>query len=64
MTLHCKTKTKNINLFLSKDQLLSEADTDNYTGEMFGNVVETSFINSDAFHDNCDGCWNLQLMNT
>ena len=34
MTLHCKTKTKDMNLFLSKDQLLSEADTDSYTGEM------------------------------
>ena len=34
MTLHCKTKTKNINLFLSKDQLLSEADTDTNTGEI------------------------------
>ena len=34
MTLHCKTKTRNINLFLSKDQLLSEADTESYTGEI------------------------------
>ena len=34
MTLHCKTKTKNINLFLSKDQLLSEAAADSYTGEI------------------------------
>ena len=34
MILHCKTKTKNINLFLSKDQLLSEADTDSYSGEI------------------------------
>ena len=34
MTLHCKTKTKNINLFLSKDQLLSEADTNSHTGEI------------------------------
>ena len=34
MILHCKTKTKNINLFLSKDQLLLEADTDSYTGEL------------------------------
>ena len=34
MTLHCKKKTKNINLFLSKDQLLSEAATDYYTGDI------------------------------
>ena len=34
MTLHCKTKTKNINLFLSKDQLLSEAATNSYTGDI------------------------------
>ena len=34
MTLHCNTKTKNINLFLSKVQLLPEADKDSYTGEI------------------------------
>ena len=28
MTLHCKTKTMNINLFLREDQLSSEAATD------------------------------------
>ena len=33
MTLHCKTKTKNINLYLSKYQLLSEVATDSYTGD-------------------------------
>ena len=27
MTLHCEAKTKNINLFLSKDHLFSEAAT-------------------------------------
>ena len=34
MTLHCNTKTKNINLFLPKVQLLPEADTDSYAGEI------------------------------
>ena len=34
MTIDCKTKTKNINSFLSKDQLLPEEDTDSYTGEI------------------------------
>ena len=34
MTLNCKTKTKNVNLFLSKDQLLSETATGSYTGEI------------------------------
>ena len=34
MTLHCEAKTKNINLFLYKDQLFSEAITESYSGEI------------------------------
>ena len=34
MTLHCEAKTKNINLFLYKDQLFSEAATESYSGEI------------------------------
>ena len=34
MTPHCTTKTKNISLFLSKDQLLSEAARKSYSGEI------------------------------
>ena len=34
MTLHSEVKTKNINLFLSKDQLFSEAATESYSGEI------------------------------
>ena len=34
MTLHCKTKTMNIDLFLCEDQLSSEAATDSYTNEI------------------------------
>ena len=34
MTLHCEAKTENINLFLYKDQLFSEAATENYSGEI------------------------------
>ena len=41
MMLHCEAKTKNINLFLSKDQLLSKAVTDSYTGEIC-NVLKCS----------------------
>ena len=49
MTLHCKTKIKNINLFLFKDQLLLEADTDSNTGEICniwkcgGNLVTVTY---------------------
>ena len=42
MTLHCEAKTKNINLFLPKDQLLSKVATDSYyTGEIC-NVLKCS----------------------
>ena len=34
MTPHCTTKIKNISSFLSKDQLLSEAARENYSGEI------------------------------
>ena len=34
MTLHCEAKTKNINLFLSKDHLFSEAATESYSREI------------------------------
>ena len=34
MTLHCEARTKNINLFLYKDQLFSEAATEGYSGEI------------------------------
>ena len=32
--IHCETKTKNINSFLYKDQLSSEAATTSYSGEI------------------------------
>ena len=35
MTLHCKTKTMNINLILREDQLSSEAATDSSTNEIW-----------------------------
>ena len=42
MTLHCEAKTKNVNLFLPKDQLLSKVATDSYyTGEIC-NVLKCS----------------------
>ena len=34
MIFHCEMKTKNINSFLYKDQLLSEAATTSYSGEI------------------------------
>ena len=34
MTLHYETKTKNINLFLNKDQLLSKAATEGCSSEI------------------------------
>ena len=40
MTLHCETKTENINLFLPKDQLLSKAATEKYPGEICGQAFE------------------------
>ena len=32
MMVHCEAKTKNINLFLYKDQLFSGAGTESYSG--------------------------------
>ena len=34
MTLHCEAKTKNIDLFLYKDQIFSEAATESYSSEI------------------------------
>ena len=34
MTIRCETKTKNMILFLSKDQLLSEAAVESYSDEL------------------------------
>ena len=34
MTLHCEAKTKNIDLFLYKDQIFSEAATESYSNEI------------------------------
>ena len=40
MTLHCEAKTENINLFLPKDQLLSKAAREKYTGGSCGQTFE------------------------
>ena len=34
MTLHCEAKTKNINLFFSKDHVFTEAATESYSREI------------------------------
>ena len=34
MTFHCEAKTKNIDLFLYKDQLFSEAVTESYSSDI------------------------------